>query len=444
MGIAARDIRLLFQQSGNRCAFPGCTRALTFPASDKDGVVATSEIAHIVGESNGGPRGDHRMALEDRNRYENLILLCEEHHHVVDTQADTYPVERLRQMKYDHEALVAEAMRIAVETRANDQMIVVSNVVERLFTSVLPVERMPRHVFSVECGELEKVVASKLVRTEKHFASPFVCRAGRLYCFQNLRDEPGAFVDVTTGRAVEREESAAWWDDPSRLHWYITLLNRTLNKLTGWRGLNLDKAHSRYYFEPDEPGVAKSISYRPMNQSVSTLQVVWQPITKRTKQPKPFWYHRAVALNFIRVAKKSWCLAMRPEMRVTRDSINPVEPRKVGGKVTKKKSKMWNIDVLEELNFWRGFLFEGRQRLLIPFGEYTAIAISANLLSDDVRWPGVPPERRMSFKNAEVEEGLFDLAALDRLDDADTEHDLDLDGGGGESGDGDEEAWDGE
>src|SRR5947209_6952338 len=103
MGISARDARLLFQQSGNRCAFPTCTRTLTFPKSDKDGSIPTSEIAHIVGESNNGPRGDHPMPLEERNRYENLILLCEEHHHVVDGQVATYPVEKLRQMKYDHE-----------------------------------------------------------------------------------------------------------------------------------------------------------------------------------------------------------------------------------------------------------------------------------------------------------------------------------------------------
>jgi hypothetical protein len=147
--------------------------------------------------------------------------------------------------------------------------------------------------------------------------------------------------------------------------------------------------------------------------------VVWQPITKKTKQPKKFWYHRAIALSFVRVGARSWCLAMRPEMRVTRDSIIPIEAKRVGEKVTKKKSKMWNIDMLEELNFWREFFFQGRPRLIIPFGDFTAISISANFLSENVRWPGVPPERAKSFKNAVVEEDLFELAALDRIDNTD-------------------------
>jgi hypothetical protein len=419
MAIAARDLRLLFQQSGNRCAFPSCTKRLTFPASSKDSTVSFSEVAHIVGESADGPRGDHPMPLEERNRYENLILLCEEHHHLVDSQVATYPVEKLRQMKYAHEALIAEATRRAVVARAGDQA-AVPQITERLFSSLLPVERLPKYVFSVECEYSERdksEVQKRLVRTEKPQAAPFLLRGGRLYCFQNLRDEPGPFVDLARGLPVERAESQEWWTDEAHRSWYVSLLNRTLNKVTGWRGLNLDKDHNRYYFQPDEPGKPKSIPYKPMNQSTSELQVVWQPITKKTGLPKKFWYHRAIALSFVQVGKRSWCLAMRPEMRVTRDSIQSIEARQIGGKVTKKKAKMWNIDVLEELNFWRAFFFEERPRLIIPFGDFTALAVSANFLSEKVTWPGVPPERAKQFKNAVVEENLFDLAALDQIDD---------------------------
>ncbi len=356
------------------------------------------------------------MPLDERDRYENLILLCEEHHHIVDSQVATYPVERLRQMKYDHESLIAEAVRKAVKTRAADHGASGCAVIDRLFSSLLPVERLPRYVFSIEFHGTESDLKKKLVRTETRVAAPFICRSERLFCFQDLRNHPGPFLDVVKGFAVERDESTSWWNDHDKLTWYITLLNRTLNKLTGWRGLNLDKEHHRYYFQPDEPGKPKSVAYRPMNRAASQLQVVWQPVTRKTKKPKNFWYHRAIAMSFVRVGPRSWCLALRPEMRVTRDSITPVESRRVGEKVTKKKSRMWNIDVLEELNFWRDFFFEGGHRLIIPFGTSNAISISANFLSADIHWPGVPPDRAKSFKNAVVEENLFDLAALDRID----------------------------
>lgn len=115
---------------------------------------------------------------------------------------------------------------------------------------------------------------------------------------------------------------------------------------------------------------------------------------------------------------------MRPEMRVTQDSINPVAPRKVGGKVTKKKAKMFNIDVLEELNFWRYFFFQDRAHLMITFGDFAALSVAGNFLSQKISWPGVPADRAKSFKNAVVEEDLFGSAEFEQLGQDDEEEEL--------------------
>ena len=45
---SATTVKQLFAVSGNRCAFRGCTRTLVD--------VATGEICHIHGQSEGGPR----------------------------------------------------------------------------------------------------------------------------------------------------------------------------------------------------------------------------------------------------------------------------------------------------------------------------------------------------------------------------------------------------
>ncbi len=55
-----------------------------------------SEIAHVVSRKPDGPRGNHTLPLDARDRYDNLILLCEEHHKIVDANPEAYPVERLR------------------------------------------------------------------------------------------------------------------------------------------------------------------------------------------------------------------------------------------------------------------------------------------------------------------------------------------------------------
>jgi hypothetical protein len=50
------------------------------------------------------------------------------------------------------------------------------------------------------------------------------------------------------------------------MSWFVNLLNRSLNKLTGRKGLYLDKSHHRYFFQSPEPGKAVEVSYRPQRR----------------------------------------------------------------------------------------------------------------------------------------------------------------------------------
>jgi hypothetical protein len=68
--------------------------------------VLVGEGCHIVAEEKNGPRGASSLSLEDRNRYPNLILLCRNHHAVIDGDVDAWPIERLHQLKADHELWV--------------------------------------------------------------------------------------------------------------------------------------------------------------------------------------------------------------------------------------------------------------------------------------------------------------------------------------------------
>src|SRR4051812_31552175 len=97
MGISAKDLRILYQRSGNRCAFPSCAKTLIQPESPADKPVPSSEVAHIVGTN--GPRSSYPLPEDERDRYANLILLCEEHHHLIDALENDYSVEKLHQIK---------------------------------------------------------------------------------------------------------------------------------------------------------------------------------------------------------------------------------------------------------------------------------------------------------------------------------------------------------
>lgn len=85
------------------CSFPGCKRPLAW---GREEIRVRGEMAHIVASSDAGPRGDTSFPASDRNKYENLILLCPNHHEEVDSEVAQFTSEVLAQMKAEHEAWV--------------------------------------------------------------------------------------------------------------------------------------------------------------------------------------------------------------------------------------------------------------------------------------------------------------------------------------------------
>jgi hypothetical protein len=64
-----------------------------------------TNVAHIVASSPNGPRGDAIRSHQLSDKIENLMLVCLEHHKMIDDKklVASYPEERLLQMKHDHE-----------------------------------------------------------------------------------------------------------------------------------------------------------------------------------------------------------------------------------------------------------------------------------------------------------------------------------------------------
>ena len=109
MGDKARQykpstIRRLDTLSGNQCAAPDCTR----PLIAKDGASIISKICHIEAASENGPRFNSTMNDDQRRHFDNLILLCDECHTIIDNidNESKYPVSLLKSWKRDHETQV--------------------------------------------------------------------------------------------------------------------------------------------------------------------------------------------------------------------------------------------------------------------------------------------------------------------------------------------------
>ncbi len=94
--------------SGGRCQFKGCNEKL-FIESLTNEELNHSNIAHIVASSPNGPRGSDK-SHELSNNLENLMLLCREHHKLVDDYPEKYPSELLISMKKEQEENVSRLL----------------------------------------------------------------------------------------------------------------------------------------------------------------------------------------------------------------------------------------------------------------------------------------------------------------------------------------------
>ncbi|MBS6180987.1 MAG: hypothetical protein KH921_09395 [Erysipelotrichaceae bacterium] len=112
LGIKVDVLRELYMKSGNQCAFPDCHHSMIDDSGNFVG-----QICHIEAASEGGPRFNPKMTDEDRRSFDNLILLCYDHHKKTD-DVIKYPVEKLKEMKRAHEAKYSDIeakMRNSIE-----------------------------------------------------------------------------------------------------------------------------------------------------------------------------------------------------------------------------------------------------------------------------------------------------------------------------------------
>lgn len=110
---------LQYALSAGYCQFEGCPkRVLGDDATER--VFNTGQVAHNVGASADGPRGDAERSAELVDDVENVMLLCYEHHRLVDEEDPaSYPEERLRAMKRAQEERVALIGGIAPDKKSH-------------------------------------------------------------------------------------------------------------------------------------------------------------------------------------------------------------------------------------------------------------------------------------------------------------------------------------
>ncbi|AEA46898.1 ABC-three component system protein [Archaeoglobus veneficus] len=152
-------MRALWAKSGGRCAI--CkTEVVMFPKDDDPAIIG--EMAHIEGLKPGSPRYNPDMTNSERNSYGNLIVLCPTCHTKIDKDPNFYTVDKLKQIKREHEKWVEERLKISMTKVTFAELDVITKHLisvplyqpKGALTAVPPKEKMKRNNLSEEVGNL--------------------------------------------------------------------------------------------------------------------------------------------------------------------------------------------------------------------------------------------------------------------------------------------------
>ena len=92
---------------------PGCHGDL-FRLFESGKVTSVEELAHVIGKKEDGPRGKAILPLNQRDEYNNIILLCPTCHTTVDKAETEFSLQLLLRWKQQHEDQLASVFVVPI------------------------------------------------------------------------------------------------------------------------------------------------------------------------------------------------------------------------------------------------------------------------------------------------------------------------------------------
>lgn len=108
MAISEKTIKIIWGNAAARCVI--CRKHLILPSEKETSDSLIGEICHIISKQVDGPRYDPNISdRELLDMPDNLLLLCRNHHKLIDDHCNEYTPEKLRKIKKDHEEFVRKS-----------------------------------------------------------------------------------------------------------------------------------------------------------------------------------------------------------------------------------------------------------------------------------------------------------------------------------------------
>lgn len=111
--VSEKTCLILWTRAAGRCQYEGCNKFLLGDIISGEEELNTAYVAHIVAREPDFVRGDPVRSHQLADDINNVMLLCDAHHRLIDREApEDHPEERLLAMKLTHENRVASVTDI--------------------------------------------------------------------------------------------------------------------------------------------------------------------------------------------------------------------------------------------------------------------------------------------------------------------------------------------
>ncbi len=186
-------LKRLHALSGNQCAAPECMRKIIA----HDGKTLAGRICHIEAASPEGARWNPNMSDDQRRHFDNLILMCQECHDIIDNPENEaeYPVSLLQKWKKQHESTITYSY-------LNQHPSLLSKVIDAISETrfFIEEETLPKNLSSINPGEKIKHNNIKRNKSLIDTYKVFYPKINSLY--QTLENQ-GSFKKVNLLRNIE-------------------------------------------------------------------------------------------------------------------------------------------------------------------------------------------------------------------------------------------------
>lgn len=251
-------------------------------------------------------------------------------------------------------------------------------ITETLYCNLLPIERLPRYVYTADiAGDLiridskgDSIVPSKNrikqviraaqeseeIEPERRFMPAFRIYEDRIVTFHDLEESEGVLAPVIDENTVEVIDIASFIRDEDLRKLVISLLNMAISRHLARAGLVIDDDKRGRFFFPDREGAARTITWTPRKNRA--MRTVAKPVVKDDRVL--FWRNLGAYAQVIFLANSVY-IQILPTWVITTDGHAPATGPDIGRKVIRWTGPERNLQVLFHIRFWTSVLRRGQK-----------------------------------------------------------------------------------